>query len=129
VIRRNAGRANARIVDRLAAQVHLLRGLFPRHTGRMKLLRLCPEVAEVGLPVLELGFAGERAPVAGQHRVEVQTLQRFDGRDPIGEERVAHVRPVLNEQVAGGDDALLRQVDDDIPGGVSSAEEHNPNFP
>ena len=31
----------------------------------------------------------------------------------------------FDQQIAGGDDALLRQVDDDVAGGVAAAEEQD----
>src|SRR5688572_12644525 len=85
VIGCDAGGANGRIIHGVAAKVDLLRRFFPGHARLVELLCLRPEVAQVSLPVIELGFAGERAAVAGERRVEIQLLQRLDGLDPLGE--------------------------------------------
>ena len=104
-------------------EVDAQRRLERRNALGAHLDRLLPGVAHVGLERVDRGAIAERLAVARDHDVEVERLHLVDGRDPLVEVGVTHVRRALEEEIAGEDDALLGEEHDDVAAGVTAPEE------
>ena len=60
--------------------------------------------------------------MAGKDEVELQLLEAVEGVEPLVDVAVADVSGAGQNEVAGEDDPLVRQQDDDVAAGVAAAE-------
>src|SRR2546430_17334303 len=71
---------------------------------------------------------GESFAVAGEHGGEIEFLQLVECTWPLVDKSIAHVREAGGQHVAGADNPLFRQINNDISGRVGSAEKTNLDF-
>src|SRR4051794_19225093 len=103
--------------------MHLLRGIFRGDSLLAYRSDFRGYVFEIKLESRDDTLLAKRPAVAGQHKREAQFLESFERRDPFVEVRVAHVSDAGSFlHVAGTNDALLRQVDEGVAGGVAASE-------
>src|SRR5689334_17880486 len=130
---RDAGGGDTWTVDRsvvglVGRHVDAACRLVRRNAGGMELRRLLPKIAQVRLEPVDALLAGERLPVAGDYVDEIERAQAIERGRPLVDVAVDEIRDLVDEQVAGAHDALLRQIHDDVPGGVAVAEIQEANL-